>query len=124
MVYKRAASGPVSRSNCEKDTKLATRILARRANCYNSEMTFVPEFAPDAKSQRRALPFDLQELVLDDMDKIAKEPPKPPTTEIFHDVFQEIDRVRHYVFMRSLIDRSRRKLSVIGVVHIQKPATI
>ena len=34
-------------------------------------MSFTPGFAPDAKSQWLELDFELQELVLDEMEKLA-----------------------------------------------------
>ena len=84
-------------------------------------MSFVPVFAPDARSQWRELPIVLQELVLDDMERLAESPPPPPAFEVFHDVFQEIGQISHYVFLRSIIDHSRRTVTVIGVAHVRKP---
>jgi uncharacterized iron-regulated protein len=81
-------------------------------------MSYVPAFAPDANAQWRDLPFELQELVLDDLERLAENPPQ--TTVIFHDVFLEIGQIRHYVFLRSIVDHPRRMVTVIGVKHMQK----
>ena len=81
-------------------------------------MTSFPRFAPDAKSQWRELPVELQELVLDDLERLSDMP--PATSVIFHDVSQEIGQIRHYVFLRSIVDQARHTITVIGVKHVQK----
>ena len=83
-------------------------------------MSFVPDFAPDAKSQWRELAVELQELVLDEMEKLAQNPPPPPTSVVYHDLFHERDGTKHNIFLRLTVDHRRERLTVIGIVHIER----
>ena len=87
-------------------------------------MSFVPAFAPDAQSQWRGLDIQLQELVLDEMERLASNPPLPPTSMAYGDVFHETLHARHYVFLRAIVDRPRREITVVGIVHLQKPTGV
>jgi hypothetical protein len=78
-------------------------------------MSFVPGFAPDALSQWRELDFDLQELVLDEVDKLANDPPARDTAII--DLAHDLPTGRHYLFIQLLIDHPRGRVVVIGVGH-------
>ena len=84
-------------------------------------MSFAPAFAPDAESEWRALDFELQELVLDEVDRLAGNPPPTPRGTILHDLVHDEAGVRHYVFLRLVVDRSGGTITVIGVVHYARP---
>lgn len=58
-------------------------------------MSFVPAFAPDAQSQWRDLDIQLQELVLDEMETLASNPPAPPTSMAYRDVCHQTQHARH-----------------------------
>ena len=55
-------------------------------------MSYVPGFAPDGKADSRELDAELQELVLDEMDRLAQDPPPPPATLILTDFVQRESR--------------------------------
>jgi hypothetical protein len=78
-------------------------------------MSFVPGFAPDALSQWRALDFELQELVLDELERLAINPPH--TTEQVIDVVRDAADVRHYIFLHVLVDHQRERVVAVGVGH-------
>ena len=84
-------------------------------------MSFVPEFAPDALSQWRELDPELQEVVLDSIEALLANPPPPPTVRMYHDVYHEDDRGRHYIFVRVLVDRIRERITIAGVVDYLRP---
>lgn len=84
-------------------------------------MSFVAGFAPDAKSQWRALDVELQELVLDELDRLAANPPTTPRTVILSDLVQNKAGIRDYVFLRCTIDRAAEQISVIGIVQHSRP---
>lgn len=82
-------------------------------------MSFIPGFAPDAISQWIALDFELQELVLDEIDRLAATPPDGP--EHFADLVHMGVELRHYLFIHLIVDVSRRRIVVVGVGHHQRP---
>lgn len=84
-------------------------------------MSFVAGFAPDAKSQWRALDVDLQELVLDELDRLAENPPSTPRAVILSDLVRDKAGIRDYVFLRCAIDRTAEQISVIGIVQYSRP---
>jgi hypothetical protein len=53
-------------------------------------MSFVPGFAPDAKSQWLELDPVLQEMVLDELESLLANPPTPPKHEFYHDFRHEV----------------------------------
>ena len=85
-------------------------------------MSFVPEFAPDTKSQWRELDPELQELVLDGMERLAHHPPPPTTSVIYHDLYHENEGVKHYIFLRATVDRQRGRITIVGIVHVENPS--
>src|SRR5258708_3888474 len=78
-------------------------------------MSFVPGFAPDALSKWRALDFALQELVLDELEQLANNP--PATSEQIIDLVRDMADVRHYIFLHVLVDRERERIVAVGVGH-------
>ena len=85
-------------------------------------MSFVPGFAPDALAQWRALEFELQELVLDEVERLALNPPADASEQII-DLVHQTPTVRHYLFVHLLIDRSHRRVIVVGVGHHARSAS-
>lgn len=86
-------------------------------------MSFVPEFAPDAKSQWRELDPVLQEMVLDELELLLANPPAPPKREFYHDFRHEEENQFHYVFLRVHVDYRRRVITIAGVIHHIRPKT-
>jgi len=83
-------------------------------------MSFVPGFAPDAASQWRELDPVLKEMVLDELAGLCATPP-PPQDLVRRDFVHESAGVRHYVFLRFVVERSRGIVRVIGVAHFARP---
>ena len=87
-------------------------------------MSYALEFAPDARSEWQELDFGLQELVLDELDAQTAHPPaKPSGVVLLHDLVHDAPGVRHYVFLRCILDHGTEALTVIGVVHYARPMT-
>jgi len=60
--------------------------------------------------------------VLDELDRLAAEPPDPPASELFRDIVHDDPTagVRHYVFLRLLIRHRVRTITVTALGHLQK----
>ena len=82
-------------------------------------MSFAPGFAPDGLAQWRALDFELQELVLDEVERLAIDP--PGGVEHVADVVVDVIGMRHYLFVHVLVDRPRQQVIVVGVGHHARP---
>lgn len=76
-------------------------------------MNFVPGFAPDAFGQWRALDFEAQERVLDELEYLVADVPQGH--EHLVDVVWDSAGIRHYLFLRLMIDRERYRIVAIGV---------
>jgi hypothetical protein len=76
-------------------------------------MSFVPDFAPDARSQWQALDILLQEMVLDEIERLAASPPL--RVEHVSDLTHDVGPSRHYLFVHVNVDHRRRAISVVGV---------
>ena len=72
-------------------------------------MSYALDFAPDAYSQWRELEPDLQELALDEADRVADNPPPPPVGEVVRDVVRRGKGADDYVFVRLVLDRQRQR---------------
>jgi hypothetical protein len=82
-------------------------------------MSFTPAFAPDARSQWGALDFEFQEIVLDELDRLALDPPEHG--EHIIDVVVEAGGFRHYLFLRVSVDHPQAMVTVIGVGYFARP---
>ena len=80
-------------------------------------MSYVPGFAPDGMVDWRELDTELQEWVLDEMDRLAANPPPPPATRFLTDIVHETSNVKHYVWIRYVVNRVARTLTVTGITH-------
>jgi hypothetical protein len=84
-------------------------------------MSFVPDFAPDARSQWQSLDIFLQELVLDEIERLAELPPSG--VEHVSDLTHDVGPSRHYLFVHVNVDHRRRAISVVGVGYARGVAT-
>ena len=82
-------------------------------------MSFTPVFAPDARSQWRALDIRFQEVALDEVERLCQLPPAGP--EHVSDAIIEEGTVRHFVFVHVTVDAARHVLTVIGVGYCTRP---
>ena len=78
-------------------------------------MSYVPDYAPDADSQWRALDVPFQELVLDELDRLCLSPPR--RIDYVSDVVFEEGAVKHYFFVHVTVDHPRQIVTLIGVSH-------
>lgn len=84
-------------------------------------MNLTPVFAPDAKSQWRELDVELQEMVLDEMEKLAAQPQFSLRPTLTADFVITRQSERHFVFLQYIVERRARRLVVTGVHHfVQK----
>jgi len=75
----------------------------------------VPGFAPDGQADWRELDAELQERVLVEMDRVATNPPPPPATMFLDDFVCETPDAKHYVWIRYVVDRNAKTITVIGI---------
>jgi hypothetical protein len=78
-------------------------------------MSYVPDYAPDADSQWRALDIRFQEMVLDVLDRLCLSPPKQ--SEHVADAVLEEGSIRHIIFVHVTIDHRRQIVTLVGVGH-------
>jgi hypothetical protein len=76
-------------------------------------MSYTPAFAPDARSQWRALDIPFQEAALDEVERLCTSPPEAP--EHVSDVVIEHGDVRHFLFIHVTLDPARHVMTVVGV---------
>jgi hypothetical protein len=82
-------------------------------------MSLTPGFAPDAFTQFQALDLHNQEIALDEIDRLALNP--PAADDYVATNVRDEQGIRHYVFVRVLIDRVRNRLTVVGVGQVARP---
>ena len=85
-------------------------------------MILTPVFAPDAKSQWLELDVELQEILLDEMEKLAAHPPAGSQSTHAGDFLIARGSERHYVFFQFVLDARGKRLIVTGVHHHVAPA--
>jgi hypothetical protein len=76
-------------------------------------MSLIPGFAPDARSQWQALGIHLQELVLDELDRVAMA--ALPTGEHVIDTVREEGGKYYCVFLHVFVSRERNRMTVLGL---------
>jgi hypothetical protein len=62
-------------------------------------MSFSLEFAPDTELQWRELDLELQELILDEMENLAANPPSASKYYAYRDFVHDAGGMRHDVFL-------------------------
>jgi hypothetical protein len=87
-------------------------------------MSYVPGFAPDGQADWRELDVDLQERVLDEVDRIAASPPSSPAASLLTDIVVERSGAKHYVWIRYVVNHTAMSVTVIGITHYVRPLTI
>ena len=73
-------------------------------------------FTADARLDFADLEIDLQEAVLDELDRLA-ELPFPAAATFVADVVQQSRDARHYIFIRLAADPGRGALVILGLHH-------
>jgi hypothetical protein len=64
---------------------------------------------------------ELQELVLDEMEQLASNPPPEPARTVRRDFVRDIGNVRHNVFLRGVVDRRSKRITIVGLVYLRRP---
>jgi len=83
-------------------------------------VSFALELPAEVRRVFAALPFELQEAVLDKLDLIAASPPDPRLKEgrAADETVKELAGNRHYVFFMYARDESTEKIIVETIGHI------
>ena len=88
-------------------------------------MSWALRIAGDAIADLRSLDFWLQEEVLDEIDRLCHDPPRPRpssrTGEIIRDFERTSGGVRQVVFLRLTRDEAKETLMVLGIAAIARP---
>ena len=84
-------------------------------------MSYTPGFTPDARLQFRSLAFIYQELVLDELDRLALNP--PADLESVEEVVLNEPGLRRYLFIHVATDHARRTVTVLGVGYVERRLT-
>lgn len=83
-------------------------------------MSYALEIAPDASSQWRELPVDLQEFVLDKLDRLAQTLADVPAGPFVHDAVHRSSDTVEYLFIRLIASPRTRSLTVLGVARYSR----
>jgi len=83
-------------------------------------VSYVLDVTPDADAEWRALDVGLQEMVLDELDSVALDPPRNATTKIL-DFVHNRPGERHYVFIDISFNHLAQRIRVTKVVHYVGP---
>ena len=83
-------------------------------------MSYALEIAPDASSQWQELPVDLQEFVLDELDRVAESLTDAPAAPFVHDAVYRSPQTMEYVFMRLIANPRTRLLTVLGIARYSR----
>jgi hypothetical protein len=81
-------------------------------------MSFTPGFAPDAALQLRDMDANAQEYAIDELDRLALNPPKKD--DIIVSTSWDKGSLRNTVFVHALIDHARRRVTAVGVGHVAR----
>jgi hypothetical protein len=78
-------------------------------------MSYALAFTADARYDFALLPIPLQELVLDELDRVASLP--APAGTFVCDIAADTTGVRDYVFIHLALDRPNHALLILGIHH-------
>jgi hypothetical protein len=80
-------------------------------------MSYALDFAPEAQRAWRDLDVQLQEVVLDELDRLAQTP-RPSSSDFVHDLTVETASAKHYLFFR--LTASGTNLTVLNIGHFAR----
>ena len=83
-------------------------------------MSYALDVAPDAHTAWRGLDVDVQEAVLDELDRIAATPFSLPRGPAVRDLVVSVGPVRHYVFIQVSVNHARAVVSVYRIGHVSR----
>lgn len=79
-------------------------------------MSYALAFTADARYDFALIPIPLQELVLDELDRIAAGSSFPNGTFV-REVVRDVQKIRDYVFIHLALDRPENSLLILGMHH-------
>jgi len=88
---------------------------------------YVPKFSERASAEFRALDLWLQEVVLDEVDRIVDSLPPPSVSqrldagEVVYDAVRTMGGVQHYLFITTELDVGARLMRINRVGHFASP---
>jgi hypothetical protein len=80
-------------------------------------MSYALAFTADSRVDFRELDVQLQELALDELDRIAEAATPLPQGTFTRDLVHEASAGRHYLFMRLAVDEAKNSILVLGLAH-------
>lgn len=83
-------------------------------------MSYALAFTADSRYDFAQLPVPLQELALDELDRVADSDP-PRSGTFVRDLMQDSVGQRDYLFLHLAVDRSQSAILVLGVHHHVRP---
>ena len=83
-------------------------------------MSYALDVSPDAQTVWRALDVEVQEGVLDELDRLAAAPFDLPRGPAVRDLVVRVGPVRHYVFIQLSVNHARGVLSVYRIGHVAR----
>jgi hypothetical protein len=90
-------------------------------------MSYVLAFTPEAHLGFRQLDPNLQEDVLDELDRLAADPsllpPRRVNDIVYFDVVRDRAKIRHFVFVTIGVSHARQLLEIVRIGAFQKPRT-
>jgi mRNA-degrading endonuclease RelE of RelBE toxin-antitoxin system len=78
-------------------------------------MSYALDFAPEARAAWLRLDVAVQELVLDELDRLAERPLSLPRGASVHDIIHEARGTRVYVFVQLYPDHAKLTLHVYSI---------
>ncbi len=118
------ASEPGFASPPKKSSALASRSPPARLCPQGScAMSFKLNFALDAQADWRQLEFDLQEALLDELERLADDPDlRSKINEDQYEFEIVIDQLLHCFYLTILLNAANQSLSILSVGHFSIPA--
>jgi len=80
-------------------------------------MSYALAFTADARYDLGELDFNLQELVLDELDRVAASQTLTTGNTFVRDIVHELPGIRHYLFLHLAVDLPRSTLVILGIHH-------
>jgi len=78
-------------------------------------MSYVPVFAPDAFTDWREFSVALQEIVLDEVDRLAAHPPSSPQEVVREHAEHVVGGVLRHIFIRAAFNHPAAAVTIIGI---------